>query len=467
MPMPRSRRGSGSGRVRLALLCGLCRPATTSSAAARSAAAMATAMATAPPTPAVRPDTADYRTLLLQGAPLLDVRSPVEFARGSLPSATNLPLLNDAERHLVGKCYRERGEVAAIELGNELVRDRAREERVVGWTGFCRDHPTGGYLCCHRGGLRSRTAQDWIEGEIGVRYPLVEGGYKALRRFLIDELTRALDPAAADLVVVGGRTGSGKTRAIEALGGEWEGKGGVGCSVDLEGLARHRGSTFGRIPEDPDQPSQVAFENGVAIAFLRVLDGYPSSPAGAGGGGKIAATAGGGRAAAPPPRGRVYVEDEGGRIGKIGLPPLLRNRMKAADGLAVIEEGLEERLDVLVEDYVTGLGGRFVEVMGEERGREEHPRFLREGLDRLRKKLGGPRHAELARTMEAAFAEQANGGDCSLHRVWLAGLLNDYYDPMYDYQIAQRDDEVLFRGEREAVVEWAKAAAAASRERMG
>ena len=464
MPMPRSRRGSG--RVRLALLCGLCRPATTSAAAA-AAARSAAAMATAPPTPAVRPDTADYRTLLLQGAPLLDVRSPVEFARGSLPSATNLPLLNDAERHLVGKCYRERGEVAAIELGNELVRDRRREERVVGWTGFCRDHPTGGYLCCHRGGLRSRTAQDWIEGEIGVRYPLVEGGYKALRRFLIDELTRALDPAAADLVVVGGRTGSGKTRAIEALGGEWEGKGGVGCSVDLEGLARHRGSTFGRIPEDPDQPSQVAFENGVAIAFLRVLDGYPSSPAGAGGGGKIAATAGGGRAAAPPPRGRVYVEDEGGRIGKIGLPPLLRNRMKAADGLAVIEEGLEERLDVLVEDYVTGLGGRFVEVMGEERGREEHPRFLREGLDRLRKKLGGPRHAELARTMEAAFAEQANGGDCSLHRVWLAGLLNDYYDPMYDYQMAQRDDEVLFRGEREAVVEWAKAAAAASRERMG
>ena len=267
--MPRSRRGSGRvRRVRLALLCGLCRPATTSSAA----------MATAPmPTPAVRPDTADYRTLLLQGAPLLDVRAPVEFAGGSLPSATNRPLLTDAERHLVGKRYKERGEGAAIELGNELVRDRVREERVGGWAGFCRDHPTGGYLCCHRGGLRSRTAQDWIEGEIGVRYPLVEGGYKALRRFLIDELTRALDPAAADLVVVGGRTGSGKTRAIEALGGEseWEGKGGVGCSVDLEGLARHRGSAFGRIPEDPDQPSQVAFENGVAIAFLRVLDGYP------------------------------------------------------------------------------------------------------------------------------------------------------------------------------------------------
>ena len=370
------------------------------------------------------------------------MRAPVEFAGGSLPSATNRPLLTDAERHLVGKRYKERGEGAAIELGNDLVRDRVREERVGGWAGFCRDHPTGGYLCCHRGGLRSRTAQDWIEGEIGVRYPLVEGGYKALRRFLIDELTRALDPAAADLVVVGGRTGSGKTRAIEALGN--------GCSVDLEGLARHRGSAFGRIPEDPDQPSQVAFENGVAIAFLRVLDGYPSSPAGAG-----------------PPRGRVYVEDEGGRIGKIGLPPLLKNRMKAADGIAVIEEGMEERLDVLVEDYVTGLGGRFVEVMGEERGREEHPRFLREGLDRIRKKLGGPRHAELARTMEAAFAEQANGGDCSLHRMWLASLLNDYYDPMYDYQMAQRDDEVLFRGEREAVVEWAKAAAAASRERMG
>ena len=80
-----------------------------------------------------------------------------------------------------------------------------------------------------------------------------------MRRFLLDELERSLDARTVDLVVVCGRTGTGKTQAIEQL---------EHCSVDLEGLAHHRGSTFGRMPEDPNQPAQIDFENDVSIFLL-------------------------------------------------------------------------------------------------------------------------------------------------------------------------------------------------------
>jgi tRNA 2-selenouridine synthase len=139
--------------------------------------------------------------------------------------------------------------------------------------------------------------------------------------------------------------------------------------------------------------------------------------------------------------------------------------MGAADGVAVIEEGMESRLDVLVEDYVIELGKRFEVIKGEELGKEEHAAYLREGLLRIQKKLGGARHAELAGIMEKALKEQRATGDTSLHRVWLAALLTEYYDPMYDYQMERGGREVLFKGDREGVIEWAAKAAKESMER--
>lgn len=377
----------------------------------------------------MRPDTADYRTLLLSGAPLMDVRAPVEFSQGSFPSATNLPLLTNDERHQVGTCYKQNGQQAAIELGNALVTGSVKAERLREWTDFCRTNPDRGYLYCFRGGLRSNTAREWILEETGVRYPLVKGGYKAMRRFLLDELDRSLDAERTELIVVCGLTGVGKTKVIQQL---------EHCSVDLEGRARHRGSTFGRLPEDPNQPSQIDFENSVSIDFLKVLDQYPSS-------------------ASTQTKRRVFVEDEGCRIGRLGLPPVLQQRMKACDGIVIIDEDKEQRLDVLVDDYVIDLRRRFVALYGDDLGPELHSDYLLDGLSRIRKKLGGDRHAELTCTMTAAFKEQNASGDMTLHRVWLAALLDQYYDTMYNYQLSQRSNPILFRGNREAVIEWARA----------
>lgn len=178
-----------------------------------------------------RADTGDYRQLFLDNVPFLDLRSPGEFVHGAFPTAHNLPLMSDEERAAVGTCYKRQGQAAAIALGHRLVSGAERERRLTAWCDFARRHP-GGYLYCWRGGLRSETVQQWLAGE-GIAYPRVSGGYKALRRFLLDELQRSLERAR--LVLISGRTGTGKTRVVEALE----------RAVDLERLARRYAESYG------------------------------------------------------------------------------------------------------------------------------------------------------------------------------------------------------------------------------
>ena len=147
-----------------------------------------------------RPDTANFRELFLADAPMMDVRAPAEFVHGAFPTAHSLPLMSDEERAQVGICYKQQGQAAAIELGHQLVAGELRTERLARWCEFARSHPDG-YLYCFRGGLRSRTVQQWLRDE-GIEYPLVLGGYKAMRRFLLEELERSL--AGADLVLISG-----------------------------------------------------------------------------------------------------------------------------------------------------------------------------------------------------------------------------------------------------------------------
>lgn len=362
---------------------------------------------------AALPETADYRQLFLAGTPLLDLRSPGEFAHGAFPGASNLPLMSNEERAQVGICYKQQGQAAAIQLGHRLVSGAERERRLAAWSDFARSHPDG-CLYCWRGGLRSETVQQWLAHE-GIVYPRVTGGYKALRRFLLEELERSLQRAR--LVLVSGRTGTGKTRVIAALD----------SAVDLEGLARHRGSTFGHLPEP--QPSQIDFENALSIGFLQLLQRCD---------------------------GPVLLEDEGRLIGRVALPDNLRQRMQGAP-LLVVEESLAERVQVILEDYIVDLGQRYIDSEGLLEGPALHRTRLLEGLDRIRKRLGGERHQAIRTLMEKAFAQQRASGDTGEHRAWISALLETYYDPMYSYQLSQRGGEVLFRGRRDEVIQFARA----------
>ena len=131
-----------------------------------------------------RPDTDDYRALFLSPVPMMDMRAPAEFVRGAFPSALSLPLMSDEERAQVGICYKRQGQAAAIELGHQLVSGELKARRLAQWAAFARQHPQG-YLYCFRGGLRSHTAQRWLR-EARIDDPLITGGYKAMRRFLLE-----------------------------------------------------------------------------------------------------------------------------------------------------------------------------------------------------------------------------------------------------------------------------------------
>lgn len=358
-----------------------------------------------------RPDTDDYRSLFLANTPMMDMRAPAEFTHGAFPDAQSLPLMTDEEREQVGTCYKHEGQAAALELGHALVSGEVRDERLQQWLTFARAHPHG-YLYCFRGGLRSQTVQAWLE-EQGVDYPLVKGGYKAMRRFLIDAQERSL--ADIELVLIGGKTGTGKTRAINALSN----------SIDLEGLACHRGSSFGQLLHP--QPSQIDFENQISIALLKQH-------------------AGGTR--------RLFVEDEGRLIGRLSLPDTLRDAMSGA-AMVMVEETLESRIDVVCDDYVIDLGLRYAKAHGAD-GPRLHCERLQGDLYRIRKRLGGARQQALSDLMAEAFVLQRERADNTLHRHWIGQLLTDYYDPMYEYQLEQRQGKRLCCGSRAAVIAWAE-----------
>lgn len=357
-----------------------------------------------------RPDTADYRQIFLDGVPMMDTRAPVEFAKGAFPDTVNLPLMDDRERHLVGTCYKEKGQQAAIELGHRLVSGPLKAERMAAWSAFARAHPQG-YLYCFRGGLRSHTVQRWL-AEAGIRYPLVEGGYKAMRTFLMNTTETAV--AECDFVLLGGLTGTGKTDVLR----------GLAHAVDLEGLAHHRGSSFGK--HATEQPSPIDFENRLAIELLR----------------KRA------RGAA-----QIVLEDESRIIGSCALPLSLYQTMQRAP-VVWLEDTLEQRVERILRDYVVNLSAEFVTLHGPETGMARFAERLLQSLANLTKRLGHERHQRLHSSMLAALQAQMRGDGLDLHRDWITALLHEYYDPMYAFQRQNKQDRIEFSGHHDAVSEY-------------
>jgi tRNA 2-selenouridine synthase len=211
--------------------------------------------------------------------PVLDVRSPSEYAQGHIPSAVSFPLFSDAERAAVGTAYKQRSREAAFELGLEYVGPRmadfVRQARQLA-------APSSGRLAVHcwRGGQRSGSMA-WLLRSAGMDVVTLVGGYKSYRQHVL----AGFGQSGLQWRVVGGPTGSGKTKVLRAMAQ-------LGAQViDLEGLARHKGSAFGSIGET-EQPTVEQFENDLHAA-LRGLD--PSRP--------------------------VWLENESRSIGRVYLPP--------------------------------------------------------------------------------------------------------------------------------------------------
>jgi len=352
----------------------------------------------------------EFEDLFTQDLPMIDVRAPLEFQRGAFPNAQNLPLLLDAERHEIGKKYKNAGKDAAIKLGNELVSGKSKAQRLQDWQEFLQANPAAA-VYCFRGGLRSQTVQQWL-ADLDIDVALVEGGYKALRRYLINTIETVT--ANSQFMIIGGKTGSAKTHLLNALN----------FSIDLEGLANHRGSAFGRRVQG--QPSQIDFENQLAIALLKLP--FESAQ-------------------------QLFLEDESRSIGSISIPKEFHDKMTASP-IAMLEESMEARVETIYKDYIYSNFQDF-QKDNADAALDCFSEFLLGSLQRIQRRLGAEKFTELHATMEQALNHGDPAEAEALHRQWIERLLRDYYDPMYEYQMNKKLNRVIYRGSREEFLAWA------------
>ena len=240
---------------------------------------------------------------------VIDVRSPEEYAEDHVPGAVSCPVLDDGERAEIGTLYRQVSPFDAKRRGAALVARNIARHLETSFAG--RDRLWRPLVYCWRGGKRSG-AMTHVLREVGWQAAQLEGGYKAYRRAVVTALETL--PRGFRYIVLCGETGSAKSRVLEALAAR-------GAQViDLERLARHRGSVLGNLPGTP-QPAQKMFESLLWHA-LRGLD--PAAP--------------------------VFVEAESKKIGQLQVPDALLDAMRAAE-CARVEAPVEVRVAFLIEEY--------------------------------------------------------------------------------------------------------------------
>ncbi len=357
------------------------------------------------------PQVDDYRSLFLNQTPLLDVRAPVEFSQGAFPFAENFPLMNDEEREAIGIEYKALGQDDAIKLGHELVQGEIKSARVAHWQNFFEQH-SDGVLYCFRGGMRSKISQQWIYEKTGHIFPRVKGGYKALRRFLIDELETAANTIQP--IMLGGRTGIGKTVLLKKIKQQ----------IDLEGLFHHRGSVFGK--HVTPQPSQIDIENNLSIHLLKFRAENILT---------------------------ILFEDEAPNIGSRRIPENLFKKMQQSP-LIQLEASVDERIDITFKEYIIEALLEHQNFYGDELGFSKWAEQLLESIDKIQRRLGGVRYQQLKSILADALSQHLSTGSTESHKDWIKLLLVDYYDPMYDYQFSKKESRVVFKGSQAEILNY-------------
>ena len=301
---------------------------------------------------------------------LIDVRSPSEYYKGHMPNSINIPLFDNEERSIIGTIYKKQGrEKAVIEglkflekkmdlLLDNLFTNIDSHKIIPG----IKNNELSIRIYCSRGGMRSQSIS-WLLEKYKFNTITLKGGYKTYRRWILDSFSKKWN-----IVIIGGKTGTGKTRLLTLLE-KYNYQ-----TIDLEGFACHRGSTFGGLGMK-EQPSNEQFENIIA----EKLNSFKFS-------------------------NNIFVEAESANIGKCKIPHEFFNQMKNSRRIEIIRSE-SNRLDELIDTYSVFK-------------KEE----LQESVLRIKKRLG-PQRTKIA--LESIHNEK-----------WdlVCRSVLDYYDKCYEYE---------------------------------
>lgn len=351
------------------------------------------------------------KNLFDDGTTLIDVRAPVEYLEGAFFNSVNLPILSNEQRHLIGICYKEKGQEAAITLGHQLVNGADREEKIRSWLKLIKDSRQKTYLYCFRGGLRSQISQQWIKDE-GASIEIIRGGYKCLRNFLLTNLEKETNENS--FLVVSGNTGSGKTNLIKKMSDSGF------KALDLENMANHRGSVFGR--NSTPQPSQIDFENKISISFFKQMEKRGS---------------------------KILLEDEGIKIGHLRVPLILNTKQNCSP-IFVYERSMEDRVALILKDYCIESWKNFE---GHIDSYQLFFEFFKASFDQIQKRLGGALYQECLKILSEAIDQQENSGSFARHQDWIKKILTQYYDPHYEAGLNRKKEFIIARGDESVLRE--------------
>ena len=293
-----------------------------------------------------------------KGKTIIDVRSPKEFAHAHIPGAISLPLFSDDERAEVGTAYKHQGREAAMMIGLKYY--GANMQRIISGIKEA-GKPKELYVHCWRGGMRSGVVS-WMLDLFGYKVFTLEKGYKSFRHFILAQFEKKYP-----FHILGGRTGSAKTLVLHELKKKNQ------QTIDLEHIAKHKGSAFGALGELPP-PSQEMFENILANKLFELHQKNKS----------------------------IWLEDESQRIGKVIIPTSFFQWMRKSI-CYFLTIPFEQRLDFIVEGY-----GKL------------DTKSLVEATQRIQKRLGGLETKNAIQYIEQGAIKEA------------FSILLKYYDKWYE-----------------------------------
>jgi len=310
--------------------------------------------------------------------PLIDVRSPGEYYKGHMPNSINIPLFDNDERSIIGTIYKKEGRKKAVieglkffEKKMEFLLDNLFMNIESYKTAPNTNNESFIRIYCSRGGMRSQSIA-WLIEKYKLNPITLKGGYKIYRRWVLDSFSKKLN-----IVVIGGKTGTGKTRLLSLLE-KYKYQ-----TIDLEGFACHRGSTFGGLGMK-EQPSNEQFENKIAekLYSFKTIN-------------------------------NIFVEAESANIGKCKIPHEFFNQMKKSRRIEILRSE-SNRLDELIDTYSVFK-------------KEE----LKESVQRIKKRLG-PQRTKIA--LESIDNEK-----------WdlVCRSVLDYYDKCYEYEKVGKENITL------------------------